>query len=80
MDWVTARSKQSRLVYDALRFAVDGVPYIATGTLQTNAAVNGATTFSGEIRLQSNGVTIARLFANESGLLAVEVNGVVQPW
>jgi hypothetical protein len=69
---------QSRLSYDSLRFTVDGIPYVANGSMQMTYS-QGNISGSGEIRLQSNGATAARLFATDQGVF-IEVNGSVLQW
>jgi hypothetical protein len=71
---------RSRVTYNDLRFAVDGVNYLAAGfyelTFSTAGAFSGG---SGEAVLSSGGTQVGRIFADASGLF-IEVNGVVQPF
>ncbi|MED5622165.1 immunoglobulin domain-containing protein [Ideonella sp. BN130291] len=71
---------RTRVTYNDLRFAVDGVNYAATGFYELTFSPAGAFTGgSGEAVLSSGGTQVGRIFANASGLF-IEVNGVVQPF
>ena len=78
---LTDELKQLRVTYSDMRFSVSGVSYLANGFYELNFAAPGTLpTGAGEVVLSSNGVRVGRLFIDANGMLAIEVNGTVQPF
>jgi Immunoglobulin I-set domain len=71
--------RSTRVQYNALRFTVGGVEYLANGFYEVATSASGFTSGSGEVTLRSGSTLIGRIFANSSGVF-IEVTGQVQPF
>jgi hypothetical protein len=75
----SATATRFRLTYNNLSFSVAGVNYVGNGFYEFDFS-SFLPVGSGEVVLTGNGVRVGRIFVDSTGQLAIEVDGVVQPF
>ena len=66
-------SGRSEWRFDSLNVAINGTQYILNGSLDFTFGFRGSITYTGEIRIISNGTLVARIYGDVSNTLAIEV-------
>ena len=66
--------------FDNLRVAINGTDYTLTGTHDRTSQPNGPFTYTGEIRITSNGTLVARIYGDARSARVIEVLAPLVPF